>query len=316
MTQRPSLHSAWENALPDDECGNGFHRGELLKAERGKTRKRLERAVTVAGSIPEDSLLFSENAKDVDWDKQDNHERWEQMIEQALDLTEHIAPITAKNWHLHAHLRRSAQMARAITEKLNAEKIVHLNPYEMEVRGLFHDFGRLIGQQAYLRTEYEGDAALNRMSLERFVVDTVRVGRRFRPLEHLSDIEKIVTLADMTGGVDFKGGLSSIMPFEEKIKKHEETRNTLESYIRYNRKVSEEKRIPVFPSEIAGLLWMERGDKDRYTKLYRMLERKMRMAWNVDIRAIREEILENEKAGLSTPMIRIQKALKEKGANS
>lgn len=257
------------------------HRRELLQQRREESKERIGNAIAVTQEmIPQDSRLrFPEavlGSEDVD---------------QAISYLEKLGPVTKKNWQLHLHVRRVGEFAKRLTERLQESDLPEtaefgkLDPRTLQVQGLFHDIGKVAGQFGYLRTEYEGDAILKRSGMEHLAVDTVRLGKRFRPLEKLTPEEKLIMYADLCGGIDPKEP-TQIMKYEDRLRYHEKTR-TLKDYSEFT------GLMPAFASEIHGLLELDQGDKDRYTELYKELDAYFHNL-GIDREQIRQEIMREE----------------------
>ena len=262
-------------------------RAEALKEKRHASKSRIRAAVQITKEqIPENSRLRIPGAILSVED-----------VQEALRYLETLGPVTEKSRLLHLHIRRVGEFARRVTEKLqdsdnvNTAEFASLDPRTVEIEGLFHDIGKVAGQFGYLRTEYEGDAILKRAGMAHLIVDTVRLGKKFKTLEQLKPIEKIIMYADICGGVD-SADPTRIMTYEERLRQHEQTR-TLSTYTQYT------GQMPAFASEIHGLLALDRRDKERYSQLYRDLDNYFHDL-GIDREKIREEIMRDEASAKMT----------------
>ncbi len=274
------------------------HRREFLvqKREESKNRMRCALAVTEE-TIPQDSPLRYPGSRIEGKD-----------IEQAISYLEKLGPVTKNNWPLHLHVRRVGEFARRLGEQLKsnpseaAAEFADLDPRTLQVQGLFHDIGKVAGQFGYLRTEYEGDAILKRSGMKHLAVDTVRLGRRFLPLEKLKAEVKVIMYADICGGVDTKDP-SRITTYEERLRYHEASR-TLKNYSEFN------GLMPAFASEIHGLLELDKGDKERYTALYKELDAYFQ-SLGIDREKIRQDIMHDEQSQSARPGDALQNFLNQ-----
>ncbi len=190
----------------------------------------------------------------------------EEHVEQAIALLKTMFPMTEKNLGLYDHLLTSSTLARRIAEELKrqGEKI---DPIQIQIRALFDDLGRLMGQQRYLRNDLEGHALGTRLGLRKNFFDHRGPHDIVNPdaftFEELSIEDRVVIIADVVGKRDAQG---KVRTFDQALDMHYKSRHNAAAY---------KERIggtdPAFPSELGGLRAMEE-DKNKFGHLYEQID--------------------------------------------
>lgn len=191
-----------------------------LLADREATRQKIDRFVSLGKPIIEGSNLTNEASELTDAD-----------VEVTRNLLQAIAPKSAENAGLYAHLELTTRFARKIGEELKAKdpaKYQDLNLSELEILGLLHDVGRFFTHR-WLRNELVEMVFLTKLGIKPMLIANIPNELRYlnkdpnntealnstfaeMPLMH-----RIIEMADFYGKRKPDGGINT---FDETMEYH------------------------------------------------------------------------------------------------